>query len=300
MQYQARPHQELFHPPLPPSIPLPAINTLIPRLSATISDIDALRARLVEGASNGSLPSWDALLQRYSILLGRIIALSATFTTPPTVRHGASGYQQRPSEQMPLLSQYTVHPLNPLPPFEALEASQISLLAPEAFFQAINTRSIPEALSVDEATQTQEQTSDGILHTRSQLMAMTDNELEELKKKLQMRLEREGFRGKAVRDEIERRSDEIEWAMRVGEDDEDEEVPSLQEKQTLPSLQKEIESNEDGDDDDLFGSDEDEPMDSAPTISNKQPPFKEFDKESWKMADYVRFMDQGIQPELRA
>jgi hypothetical protein len=47
-----------YHPPLPPRIPLQAVQSLIPRLTTTINDIDAFKALIASGNQDGSMPNW--------------------------------------------------------------------------------------------------------------------------------------------------------------------------------------------------------------------------------------------------
>ena len=46
------------HPAVSPQIPLQAINSLIPRLTTTINDIDAFKNLLAAGNADGSMPNW--------------------------------------------------------------------------------------------------------------------------------------------------------------------------------------------------------------------------------------------------
>ncbi|WVQ70791.1 hypothetical protein IAR50_000313 [Cryptococcus sp. DSM 104548] len=269
-------------PPLPPAVPLPAINSLLPRLTTTINDIDALRALLANGAHDSSLPSWDILLQRYSLLLGRINALSNTLTAPPPARAQA-GPARQPPPSNPLLSQYIVHPLNPLPPPDAPD-SDISPLAQDAFFQAINTMPLPAPPAVEGKSETAHES----FQTRDQLRAMSDRELEDLRKQLTARIERDGMKGKAVSEEVERRAEEIDWVMRVGQDEEDEEEGEGE---------KAAEGKKQEDEDDLFGSDEDEPMERASDarpVGASETARKPSPRQDWKVADFVKFMDSGV------
>ncbi|TYJ55219.1 hypothetical protein B9479_004049 [Cryptococcus floricola] len=256
-----------YHAPLPPALPLPALAALLPRLTTTINDIDALRALLANGAHDASLPSWDILLQRYSLLLGRINALSNTLTAP--ARAQTAG--QPPAN--PLLAQYIVHPLNPLPPPDAPD-SDISPLAQDAFFQAINTMPLPAPPAVEGKSEPPRAFS----QTHDQLRAMSDRELEDLRKKLTERIERDGMKGKAVSEEVERRAEEIDWVMRVGQDEDE-------------GGEEKAEEDKD-EDDDLFGSDEDEPMEGA-TEARPAGVEKGSAREDWKVGDFVRFIDSG-------
>ena len=59
MQPRPPPAHARYHPPVPPHIPLRAIHSLVPRLTATINDIDAFKALLASGNADGSLPNWS-------------------------------------------------------------------------------------------------------------------------------------------------------------------------------------------------------------------------------------------------
>ncbi|ODN72690.1 hypothetical protein L202_08129 [Cryptococcus amylolentus CBS 6039] len=50
---------------------------------------------------------------------------------------------------------------------------------------------------------------------------MSDRELEDLREKLTERIERDGIKGKAVSKEVERRTEEIDWVLRVGQDEDE-------------------------------------------------------------------------------
>lgn len=56
---QARPPQgERFVPPTAPTIPIQAMQNLIPRLATAINDIDGLKNQIASGNMDGSMPSW--------------------------------------------------------------------------------------------------------------------------------------------------------------------------------------------------------------------------------------------------
>lgn len=56
---QARPPPaERYIPPTPPAVPINAVQSLIPRLSTAINDIDSLKAQIAAGNADGSMPSW--------------------------------------------------------------------------------------------------------------------------------------------------------------------------------------------------------------------------------------------------
>ncbi|WRT70760.1 uncharacterized protein IL334_007759 [Kwoniella shivajii] len=259
-----------YHAPLPPSIPLSSINTLIPRLTTTINDIDHLRNLIGAGYVDGSLPSWDTLLQRYSLLLGRINALSnyisppSTLTTTTTTTTSSSSSSATTTTNLappppPPLSGYLVHPLNPLPSTTntntANGENEVNPLAFETFFQVINTQLIPSLTNSQESTlsndqtqtQTQTQTQNQHQgsssakttttrwHTADELRGMDDRALDILKRSLKDRLNKESIKIDVMKREIDRREEEIDWTMRIDEaeeeDDNDDQDPGEGENQ---------------------------------------------------------------------
>ncbi|WVR08663.1 hypothetical protein IAU60_005721 [Kwoniella sp. DSM 27419] len=341
-QYQQAGPSTVYHPPLAPQIPLSAINTLIPRLTTTINDIDSLKALIAAGNADGSLPSWDTLIQRYSLLLGRVNALT-TYLSPPSAQqstgasrpsHPGQGNALVPAPGVtsastatapppPPLSGYLVHPLNPLPGPGQSHAETVSPLAADAFFQAINTIPLPQ---LAEGSRGAEAGGGQGWHTADALRAMPEREVEVIRRSLRARLEREGMKVGAIRDEIARREDEVDWAMRIGEEDEDEEddeqgsgQPDHDGGQGQGQEAKEDHSAiqvDDDDDDDLFGGDDDDGEDEdkavpidvdedrSPTGPGVVAPRKGDEPaeglrspvDSWKVEDYIRFMDGGQMP----
>ncbi|KJE04002.1 hypothetical protein I311_02133 [Cryptococcus gattii NT-10] len=293
MQHQHRPPQEIYHPPQPPSIPLPTINTLIPRLTTTINDIDSLKTLVANGAHNGTIPSWDVLLQRYSLLLGRINALSATITASPA-RPYVTGYSQRPSPQSPILSHYLVHPLTPLPPPDSA-GSEITPLVQDAFFQAINTIPLVAAPADDSIEGMGPNVSSSHTHTQDQLRALSEMDLEDLRRRILLIMERDGTKVKAMKEEIERRAEEVDWAMRVDEAEEGDDYED-DEPAAAPTKDK----DEIVDDDDLFGSDDDESMEAVPAVDTASARHSKEQQTSvsratWKVTDFFKLMDTGTQ-----
>ncbi|WVW80774.1 hypothetical protein I302_102760 [Kwoniella bestiolae CBS 10118] len=297
-----------YHPPLPPSIPLSAINTLIPRLTTTINDIDSLRNLIGSGYNDGTLPSWDTLLQRYSLLLGRINALT-TYLSPPT--------QPNRPPTIPLAG-YLIHPLNPIP--SSSSTNEVSPLAQETFLQAINTQLLP---SLADSTSNSSQTDPGghvssstktSYHSIEELRRLDERSLELLKRELRSRLNKENLKIEVIKREISRREEEVDWTMRIdeGEDNEDDEGEG---EGGGGEGNKEGKGEEEEEEDDLFGGDEeDEPMvidvdahaEKAavppPSTSNKEKEGEEGEKKEdgqggWKVEDYLRFMDSGKLPE---
>ncbi|KAK6906533.1 hypothetical protein I204_00662 [Kwoniella mangroviensis CBS 8886] len=284
-----------YHPPLAPSIPLSAINTLIPRLTTTINDIDSLRNLIASGYNDGTLPTWDTLLQRYSLLLGRINALT-NYLSPPN----QANQPNKPSTSIAPLSGYLIHPLNPIPPPGPGANNDISPLAQETFLQAINTQLLPsDSVSNEKQSQGVPQ-SQSNWHSIEELRRLDERSLELLKRQLRERLNRENLKIDVIKREIERREEEVDWAMRIGEDDEEEEEE-----------EKNKEGEEGGEEeDDLFGGDDDDATDEPMVIdvdahadkSNVPQPEKhkgQGDGEgegNWKVEDFLKFMDTGKLP----
>ncbi|WVQ63386.1 uncharacterized protein L199_001539 [Kwoniella botswanensis] len=279
-----------YHPPLPPSIPLSAINTLIPRLTTTINDIDSLRNLIASGFNDGTLPTWDTLLQRYSLLLGRINALT-NYLYPPN-------HPSKPSTSTAPLAGYLIHPLNPIPPPGPGANNDISPLAQETFLQVINTQLLPSDIVSNEKQTQRAPQSQSNWHSIEELRRLDERSLELLKRQLRERLNRENLKIDVIKREIERREEEVDWAMRIGEDDEEEE----EEKE------KEDGEGEGEEEDDLFGGDDDDATDEPMVIDvdahaeKSNVPQPEEDKGqgegegSWKVEDYLKFMDTGKLP----
>lgn len=60
-----------YHAPTPPKIPMSHVQSLVPRLTTTINDIDSFRDLLAQGGQDGSMPNWSVPL-----LLTRLTDLS--------------------------------------------------------------------------------------------------------------------------------------------------------------------------------------------------------------------------------
>ncbi|ORY31244.1 hypothetical protein BCR39DRAFT_587576 [Naematelia encephala] len=268
-----QPHPTSF--PVPPRIPLQTVQTLIPRLTTTINDIDAFQRVLVETGVDGSLPNWDALLQRYSLLLGRINGLAQTISQlPPTPI-------STPARPRPALENYIVHPLNAL-------TSDSDPMAPDIFFQVINTQLIPsvktshaELLSPPEWADTAE------------LKRMNVDELGVVERRLEERLSRESITAKKILEEIQTREDEVDWTMRIGGDD-DAQGDGDDENDNDNGKDKD-KDKEDDEDEDLFGDNDDEPVVVVPADGKKEP-LPPNPRDGWTLADYGRYMDTGKEP----
>ncbi|WVQ95570.1 hypothetical protein IAU59_002667 [Kwoniella sp. CBS 9459] len=283
-----------YHPPLPPHIPLSSINSLIPRLTTTINDIDSLKALIAAGNTDGTLPSWDTLLQRYSLLLGRINALTNYLSPPPSTSSTSGPPATIPasvsssSSAPPPLDGYLVHPLNPLPdPASATGTGEtISPLAAETFFQVINTIPLPSLSNSQDdllhrspedeeapqrrAARGQGPTTTKSWHTADELRRMEERQLDLLRRSLKGRLDKEVLKAGAIKDAIQRSAEEVDWTMRIGEDeDEDEDEGQEGNEQEVQVAvgaragpgdggEAPKEDDDDDDDDDLFGDDDED------------------------------------------
>ncbi|KAL7420870.1 hypothetical protein Q5752_004824 [Cryptotrichosporon argae] len=314
-------------PPTAPQIPLQAVQSLIPRLSTTINDIDALRAQLAAGHADGSMPSWDTLLQRYSLLLGRIHSISQYVSQPPpparpaagpgapavaaaaaaaSARPPAAGPSAPAPTPPPLLASYLVHPLHPLP-------ADATPLAADLMFQVINTQLLPSVTSsagytsapagagasgsgsgAGAGTATEGTLSARITEHAPELLArMDDVALGAYTRALRTRTAREGQRAQALLREIVRREDEVDWAMRIRDDDDDEGEGEGEGGDGAEVASKREDGDGDGDgDDDLFGEDDEgDAVMAAPVAAKAANP-----REGWNLADYLRYMEKGVGP----
>ena len=206
-------------------------------------------------------------MQRYSLLLGRVNALSTYLSQPLP----STTTTNRPSSD-PALTRYLVHPLHPLP----TDAGQ---LAQPTFFEALNTVPIPPL-----STASSDLLSDPPWIPSEQLKRMDEQELQLWKRELNARLERESHRAQAVKMAIERTEEEVDWEMRigVGSDDEDEENEGRDEEEGEGHGH-------------LFGDEPEVVMKEG----GEQEPIKvkvPNPREGWMLADYIRYMDTGKKP----
>jgi hypothetical protein len=196
-------------------------------------------------------------LQRYSVLLGRITALSEYISSPPPAPPGI------PLSTRPALESYLTHPLNPLPNPDEPGADKVSPYASDVYFQVLATQPVgplSESLTALLAPGTG-------WTTKENMRGMSEEELTRLEGRLRDRLEREGGRSKGLKDEIETRREEVDWAMRVDE--------------------------EEGEDGSLFGDDE---VEEGGAKAEKSGEIAPNPREGWTIQDYVKFMETGIPP----
>ena len=274
-----------IQPPVPPRIPQTNIQSLIPRLTTTINDIDSFRALLANGSHDGTMPNWyvflkvymadirDVTLQRYSVLLGRITALSEYISQPPPNATGAPPL----AGARPNLESYITHPLNPLPNPDEEGADKISPYASDVYFQVLNTLPIPQ---LSEAQADLLGTGSGWT-TKDGLRGLGEVELDRLEGRLKARLEREGGRARGLKDEIERKREEVDWLMRVDEEEEGEDGSLFGDDEDDGEGGDKDEAMPDG-----MGKDKVEPVNGAPNP-----------REGWTIQDYVKFMETGTEPK---
>jgi hypothetical protein len=53
-----------IQPPIPPRIPQSHVQSLIPRLTTTINDIDSFKTLLAQGSHDGTMPNWYVQLTK--------------------------------------------------------------------------------------------------------------------------------------------------------------------------------------------------------------------------------------------
>jgi hypothetical protein len=117
---------------------------------------------------------------------------------------------------------------------------------------------------------------------KDRLRRMDERELGAVEGRLVDRLKREKGRAKGLKGEIEGRMDEVDWVMRVDEEEE-------------------------GEDGSLFGDDEDEDEDEgdqakaeadvgAKAQTGTETKTAPNPREGWTIQDYVKFMETGIPP----
>lgn len=115
---------------------------------------------------------------------------------------------------------------------------------------------------------------------------MDEGTLHRLERNLRGRLQRESKRARAITEEIDKQAEEVDWVMRVGEEEEGEEEGG--------------EVGDEGDDEDLFGDEDDEDQGDKRGKVKGQKEEEEVKlpnpREGWSIGDYVTFMDTGKEP----
>jgi hypothetical protein len=151
--------------------------------------------------------------------------------------------------------------LNPLPNPDEPGADKVSPYASDVYFQVLATQPVgplSESLTALLAPGTG-------WTTKENMRGMSEEELTRLEGRLRDRLGREGGRSKGLKDEIERRREEVDWAMRVDE--------------------------EEGEDGSLFGEEE-----GGVKEEEKAEVMAPNPREGWTIQDYVKYMETGIPP----
>lgn len=149
----------------------------------------------------------DALLRQYSLLLGRINALSTNLTDLAPIVPPDEPYD--PSAKPASLRQYILTPLNPLPP-------NPDPLVQGTFFESLNTMPL-----LDVQNHTSSLLSSAPWKSAEELKTMSRPELEGWKGDLERRLKKEETTAEALERFIEETAEEYDWELRVDKVDED-------------------------------------------------------------------------------
>lgn len=140
----------------------------------------------------------DAMLRQYTLLTGRLNALSTYLST-------ASSQSDDPTHTP--LSQQIITPLNPLP-------SNGNPLSNEAYFQALNTMPLLDVQSSHTALLSSPPWRDA-----AQLRLMHPEILERYAGEIKGRLRQENTVGELLSEQVRNTSEEYEWDKRVEEGD---------------------------------------------------------------------------------
>ncbi|ORX40968.1 hypothetical protein BD324DRAFT_612723 [Kockovaella imperatae] len=310
VQPQAGP-STAYHGPVAPSIPAANLQALVLRLTHAIHDIDAFQNLLAAGAHNGTLPTWDNILERYTLLLSRVQALSTYIHRPPP--QTATPHPTEPPSTDPILSKYLVHPLNPLAPVGTEQGDQINPIARDIFEWVLSTLPNPSLSAFETQLLAPGQRTDSqtAWMTMDELKGLSEQQANDLSKELRDRLMRESRRAEAMREEIERKEEEMDWEMRILEGDNDDDT--IAEGQASAKTEAEgdakpdVEGAKKEQEEDLFGDGEDDfvMMDGPATSTNKDAPKptpkkpEEDPQERWRLADYITYMDTGRLPQVK-
>ncbi|RXK41946.1 hypothetical protein M231_00667 [Tremella mesenterica] len=271
-----------IQPPLQPQIPIQILQSLIPRLTSTINDIDSFRSLLEHGAQDNTMPNWDIILQRYGMLLGRLSSLQQYISLPSSTSSkyvpSKIDHPLSQKEETKLKTEgYFLHPLQPLP------KTSLDALTAETFFMVLSTQPIiPSTFSQTHNPEADDPTRDvGIERLgekkkeevrRAELRNMGRRDLDGVLEDLKRREMRSKQRVLAVLEEIDKRAEDVDWGLRIRpEEDEDEDHGDKNE------------------DKDKNGQD-------VIMVDFDTPKEKEEGKQRWNLNDYVRYLDFGVLP----
>jgi hypothetical protein len=204
----------------------------------------------------------DALLRQYTILMGRLSAISQSLSTLSTDSPvDPSDGPARLASRLPTsIRQYLLTPLNPLP-------GDADPMVQAAFMESLNTMPLNDLQLASNALLEQET---GIWKPAAELRKMDEDELTRYRDALRRRLEKEALQAKKLGDLARAGELKDTWKSRIGEGDADEE------------------------DDDLFDEPADEGetearADAAPVVPKLPNP-----REGWGLADYIKYIDSGM------
>ncbi|EJT48197.1 hypothetical protein A1Q1_02763 [Trichosporon asahii var. asahii CBS 2479] len=219
-------------------------------------------------------------MKRYGVLLGLIKSLTSYIqSTAGAAAAASSGTvgvtgpnprippRQAPTDPdakkstVPTLSQYLVHPLEPM--------TDPSPLAQDAFFQAINTQLLPAVKEADEAL-VQKHPGEDESRTRARLT------------ELRGQLEKDSAKTTHLAEYIDKVASGFNWEMRPDMEDEDDEDDDL------------FGGGSDDDGDVDMEKQKEEKKDEAPPDPAATNP-----RHGWSVTDYLRLLDTGKPPRRR-
>ena len=117
---------------------------------------------------------------------------------------------------------------------------------------------------------------------------MDERRLGDIEADLRKRAEKSRQRARAVVEEIERRSDEVEWDMRIRPDEPEGEGDEEEEKvDTQGATESGLQSKDDGD------------VVVVDTASTERPPDTANARTDWTLNDFVKLIDSGSIPQSR-
>ena len=210
----------------------------------------------------------ELILQRYTMTMNRVNALTSYLSRPPPIPAPSARTAADPGpSQRPVLSNYLVHPLQPLPLPTADGTDPINPIARDVLEFVMSTLPLPQ-ISASEA----ELLSQPPWSSNEELRSMGPDELTRLRSTLVGRLQREGRRSQALKEEIRRQNEEYTWNLRIDDEaDEEEEAGGPLEVEVID-------------------------VDAEPQKSEKVE-LKKDPQESWTLVDYMRFIDHGRLPD---
>lgn len=219
-------------------------------------------------------------MKRYGVLLGLIKSLTSyiqstasaaaaggagtvgvTGPNPTIPPRAAPEDPNAKKSTVPTLSQYLVHPLEPM--------SDPTPLAQETFFQAINTQLLPAVKEADEAL-VQKRTGEDESRLRARVS------------ELRQQLERDSAKTTHLAEYIDKVASGFNWEMRPDVEDEDDEDDDL------------FGGGSDDEGDVTMAEKKEEKKEEQPDPAATNP------RHGWSVTDYLRLLDTGKPPPVAA